>query len=119
MKSVSMNDASCAIFAAPPLSWPIERTIRAAASSCLPRAPLTPAPARAVPTFAVRRTRPVGSFSDSLAIGPPYPRESAHERTDDGRTARARATWSAGHWDEVSKMLPPAGARVLELAGVE
>src|SRR5438270_482124 len=33
-------------------------------------------------------------------------------------SARARATWSAGNWDEVSKMLPAAGARVLELAGV-
>ncbi|MDX6666073.1 MAG: hypothetical protein QOG68_2279, partial [Solirubrobacteraceae bacterium] len=32
---------------------------------------------------------------------------------------RARATWSAGHWDEVSKLLPPAGQRVLALAGVE
>src|SRR4051812_2089227 len=41
-----------------------------------------------------------------------------NEQTMDAR-ARARATWSAGHWDEVSKMLPPAGARVLELAGVE
>jgi SAM-dependent methyltransferase len=27
--------------------------------------------------------------------------------------------WSAGNWDEVSKFLPPAGARVIELAGVE
>jgi hypothetical protein len=71
MKSVSMKDASWAIFAAPPLSWPIERTIRSAASSCLPRAPLTPAPASAAPTFAVRRTRPVGSLSGSLAIGAP------------------------------------------------
>ncbi len=32
--------------------------------------------------------------------------------------ARARAMWSAGNWDEVSRMLPPAGRRVLELAGV-
>ena len=33
--------------------------------------------------------------------------------------ARSRATWSAGNWDEVSKMLPPAGQRVLDIAGVE
>ncbi|MCW2991969.1 MAG: Methyltransferase type 11 [Solirubrobacterales bacterium] len=33
--------------------------------------------------------------------------------------ARARATWAAGHWDEISKMLPPAGERVLEIAGVQ
>src|SRR5438874_5143511 len=71
MKSVSMNDASCAIFAAPPLSWPIERTIRSAASSCLPRAPLTPAPASAAPTLAVLRTRPVASLSGSRAMGGP------------------------------------------------
>ena len=32
--------------------------------------------------------------------------------------ARARAVWSAGNWDEVAKMLPPAGARVLELAQI-
>src|SRR3954453_16373832 len=92
MKSVSMNDASCAIFAAPPLSWPIERTIRSAASSCLPRAPLTPAPASAAPTFAVRRTLPVGS---SLATDAPYPRESAHERSDDG-SASAREDHMGG-----------------------
>jgi SAM-dependent methyltransferase len=33
--------------------------------------------------------------------------------------ARARAVWSAGNWDEVSEMLPPAGERVLDLADVE
>lgn len=33
--------------------------------------------------------------------------------------ARARAVWSAGNWDEVSKLLPPAGRRVLDLAGVK
>lgn len=33
--------------------------------------------------------------------------------------ARARATWAAGNWDEVSKLLPPAGQRVLDIAGVE
>jgi SAM-dependent methyltransferase len=33
--------------------------------------------------------------------------------------ARARATWSAGHWDEVSKLLPAAGEVVLDLAGVQ
>jgi SAM-dependent methyltransferase len=32
--------------------------------------------------------------------------------------ARNRAVWSAGTWDEVSKILPPAGQRVLELADV-
>lgn len=33
--------------------------------------------------------------------------------------ARSRAVWAAGNWDEVSKMLPPAGEVVLDLAGVE
>ena len=32
--------------------------------------------------------------------------------------ARARATWSQGNWDEVSKLLPPAGQVVLDIAGV-
>jgi SAM-dependent methyltransferase len=32
--------------------------------------------------------------------------------------ARSRAVWSAGRWDEISKMLPAAGQRVIELAGV-
>ena len=32
---------------------------------------------------------------------------------------RARATWSAGNWDEVSKILPPVGQTVLDYAGVE
>src|SRR5690349_19832557 len=32
---------------------------------------------------------------------------------------RARATWSAGNWDEVSKLLPPVGQVVLDYAGVE
>jgi SAM-dependent methyltransferase len=32
---------------------------------------------------------------------------------------RARATWSAGNWDAVSEILPPAGRRVLDIAGVE
>src|SRR3954452_22465214 len=32
---------------------------------------------------------------------------------------RARKTWSAGNWDEVSKMLPPVGQTVLDYAGVE
>src|SRR3954454_24934599 len=31
---------------------------------------------------------------------------------------RARATWSAGNWDEVSKILPPVGQTVLDIAGV-
>lgn len=32
--------------------------------------------------------------------------------------ARSRATWGAGNWDEVSKILPPVGEVVLEIAGV-
>ena len=32
--------------------------------------------------------------------------------------ARARATWGAGNWDEVSKILPPVGEVVLDIAGV-
>jgi SAM-dependent methyltransferase len=32
--------------------------------------------------------------------------------------ARARATWGAGNWDEVSKLLPPVGQVVLDLAAV-
>src|SRR3954453_15277095 len=32
--------------------------------------------------------------------------------------ARARAVWGAGNWDEVSKILPPVGEVVLDLAGV-
>src|SRR3954454_2013956 len=32
--------------------------------------------------------------------------------------ARARATWGAGNWDEISKLLPPVGQVVLDLAGV-
>src|SRR3954449_10224233 len=69
MKSVSTNDASWAIFIAPPRSWPIVLTIRSAASACWPRAPLTPAPASARPTCVVRRTRPVVSLSPSCAMG--------------------------------------------------
>ena len=43
--------------------------------------------------------------------------EQATEERAQAR-ARARAVWSAGHWDEISTMLPPAGERVLEIAGV-
>ena len=32
---------------------------------------------------------------------------------------RSRAIWSAGNWDEVSKMLPPAGQKLLSYADVE
>lgn len=32
--------------------------------------------------------------------------------------ARSRAVWSAGHWDVISRHLPPAGETVLDLAGV-
>src|SRR3954463_16708291 len=32
---------------------------------------------------------------------------------------RSRKVWSAGNWDEVSKLLPPAGQVVLDYAGVE
>src|SRR4051794_41559067 len=32
--------------------------------------------------------------------------------------ARARATWGAGNWDEVSRFLPPVGQVVLDVAGV-
>src|SRR3954469_14721159 len=68
MKSVSMNEASWAIFAAPPLSWPSVLTMRSAASWCWPRAPLNPAEPTAAPTAAVRRTRPVESLSGSCAM---------------------------------------------------
>lgn len=32
--------------------------------------------------------------------------------------ARSRAVWSAGHWDVISRHLPPAGETVLDAAGV-
>src|SRR3954451_14051262 len=32
---------------------------------------------------------------------------------------RSRAVWAAGNWDEISKILPPAGEVVLDYAGVE
>ena len=32
---------------------------------------------------------------------------------------RSRAVWSAGHWDEVSKLLPPAGQKLLSYAEIE
>ena len=33
--------------------------------------------------------------------------------------ARSRAVWSAGHWDVISRHLPPAGETVLDIAGVD
>jgi SAM-dependent methyltransferase len=43
------------------------------------------------------------------------------ESTDIANEARARsrAVWAAGNWDEVSKILPAAGERVLDIAGVQ
>src|SRR4051812_8942021 len=87
MKSVSTNEASWAIFIAPPRSWPIVRTMRSAASACCPRAPRMPAPARARPTCAVRRTLPVASLSPSCAMGG----ADSRRRTIDQLLADARA----------------------------
>src|SRR3954470_4732511 len=88
MKSVSTNDASWAIFIAPPRSWPMVLTIRSAASACWPRAPLTPAPASARPTCVGRRPGPVVSLlSPSFAMGD----ADSRRRTVDELLADARA----------------------------
>src|SRR4051794_38597254 len=87
MKSVSTNDASWAIFIAPPRSWPIVRTMRSAASACCPRAPRIPAPASARPTCVVRRTLPVVSLSPSCDMG----EADSRRRTVDRLLADARA----------------------------
>src|SRR4051812_27781467 len=109
MKSVSMNDASCAIFAAPPLSWPSVLTIRSAASWCWPRAPLKPAEPTAAPTAAVRRTLPVRSLSGSCAMD----EQDRSRHTVDELLAQARARIHRRTPDEAQR----SGAQIIDIRG--
>src|SRR4051795_1889107 len=109
MKSVSMNDASCAIFAAPPLSWPSVRAMRSAASWCWPRAPLNPAEPTAAPTAAVRRPLPVRSLSGSWAMDGP----DSRRRTVDELLAQARARIHRRTPEEAAR----CGAQIIDIRG--
>src|SRR6478672_5912248 len=109
MKSVSMKEASWAIFAAPPLSWPSVLTIRSAAAWWSPRAPFRPAAPTAAPTAAVRRILPVLSLSPSLPMGA----ADARRLTVEGLLAQARA--------QIVRRTPEeawaSGAQIIDIRG--